>query len=56
MASQSAKAVTEFLNTGSSFPLQSFAYQQVEDFQSLASSISVTPFFRQGVVTAKSMH
>ena len=49
MASEGAKAVAEFLTSGDSDSLETFACQQVVDFHSLANSIAKTPFVQLGI-------
>ena len=52
MASEGARAVASFLQSGSSDSLKSFAHQQVEDFRSLANSLSRTDFVKLGTVAS----
>ncbi len=54
MASEGARAVASFLDSGNSDALESFAYQQVEDFRSLANSLSRTNFVKLGTVPSMS--
>jgi flavin-dependent dehydrogenase len=49
MAVEGAKAVENFLNSGNTDSLQSFACQQVEDFRSLANSLLKTHFLQVGI-------